>query len=54
LLCDTALKNAVDAALLVLDVTTCTATQFERNPHSGKTPLVIDRRQRRTTEKEFQ
>ncbi|RON52545.1 acyl-CoA reductase [Pseudomonas frederiksbergensis] len=54
LLCDTALKDAVDAALLVLDVTTCTAIQFDRNPHSGKTPLVIDRRQRRTTEKEFQ
>ncbi|RON48112.1 long-chain-fatty-acyl-CoA reductase [Pseudomonas frederiksbergensis] len=54
LLFDTALKNAVDAAMLVLEVNTCTATQFKRNKHSGKTPLVIDQRQRQITEKEFQ
>ncbi|UZE14903.1 acyl-CoA reductase [Pseudomonas sp. B21-053] len=54
LLCDATLKNVVDATLLVLEVRTCAATQFERNKHSGKMPLVIDRRQRPITEKEFQ
>lgn len=54
LLFDTALKNAVDAALLVLEVSTCAVTQFERNKHSGKMALVIDRRQRQITEQEFQ
>jgi len=45
LLCITALNTSVTEALLLLEVNTCAATQFERNKHSGKTPLVIDRRQ---------
>lgn len=46
LLSDTALNDAVTNAFLTLDVKTCPAIRFERNHHSGKTPLVIDRRQR--------
>ncbi|QJI40383.1 long-chain-fatty-acyl-CoA reductase [Pseudomonas sp. ADAK2] len=44
LLSDPPLNTAVTGALLILEVDTCAATQFERNSHSGKTPLVIDRR----------
>ncbi|WP_213938870.1 acyl-CoA reductase [Pseudomonas sp. dw_612] len=46
LLSDPTLKITVTAALLILEVTRCSAAQFERNKHSGKTPLVIDRRQK--------
>ncbi|MEO6677096.1 MAG: aldehyde dehydrogenase family protein [Pseudomonas sp.] len=54
LLSDTALNNAVGAALLVLEVNPCAATEFDRNPHSGKMPLLIDRRQCQITEKKCQ
>ncbi|KAA0961753.1 aldehyde dehydrogenase family protein [Pseudomonas sp. ANT_H12B] len=39
-----ALANAVKAALLIVEVETCTEQKFTRNKHSGKTPLVIDKR----------
>ncbi|WP_434563358.1 long-chain-fatty-acyl-CoA reductase [Pseudomonas sp. Z5-35] len=38
------LRIPVDAALLVLNVQSCPIEHFERNKHSGKVPLVIDRR----------
>jgi phenylacetate-CoA ligase len=44
LVSDPALETALVGALLTLEVNTCAATQFERNRHSGKTPLVIDQR----------
>lgn len=44
LLSDPTLNTIVTAPLLILEVTRCTDARFERNRHSGKTPLVIDRR----------
>ncbi|RLU11114.1 long-chain-fatty-acyl-CoA reductase [Pseudomonas prosekii] len=44
LMADTSLAAAVNALMLSLEIITCAITQFERNNHSGKTPLVIDRR----------
>ncbi|PWE38275.1 long-chain-fatty-acyl-CoA reductase [Pseudomonas prosekii] len=44
LLRDSALAAAVTAGLLSLQVETCATSNFTRNSHSGKTPLVIDRR----------
>ncbi|ALQ03854.1 MULTISPECIES: acyl-CoA reductase [Pseudomonas] len=38
------LRLSVDATLLVLEVHCCPVEHFERNKHSGKVPLVIDRR----------
>ncbi|MBC3372549.1 long-chain-fatty-acyl-CoA reductase [Pseudomonas sp. SWRI92] len=38
------LRTAVDAALLILEVESCPAQRFEHKKHSGKIPLVIDRR----------
>lgn len=38
------LRTSVNAAMLVLDVRHCPVECFERNKHSGKVPLVIDRR----------
>ncbi|MHC8401241.1 aldehyde dehydrogenase family protein [Pseudomonas sp. MDT1-17] len=39
-----ALANAVNAKLLTVDVQVCPEQAFTRNKHSGKTPLVIDKR----------
>ncbi|AWM92075.1 long-chain-fatty-acyl-CoA reductase [Pseudomonas sp. 31-12] len=39
-----ALANAVNAALLTVEVHQCAESGFTRNKHSGKTPLVIDNR----------
>ncbi|UVM47853.1 aldehyde dehydrogenase family protein [Pseudomonas sp. B21-015] len=44
LLTHEALANAVSSALLVVEVTACAEHSFTRNKHSGKNPLVIDRR----------
>jgi len=44
LLNDQALANAVNANLLIVEVQTCKEQAFTRNKHSGKTPLVIDKR----------
>ncbi|WP_223486838.1 acyl-CoA reductase [Pseudomonas sp. A-RE-19] len=44
LLTHEALANAVAAALLIVEVTACAEHEFIRNKHSGKTPLIIDRR----------
>ncbi|MGZ7457408.1 acyl-CoA reductase [Pseudomonas sp. Ma2-10] len=44
LLSHVALANAVNANLLTVDVQVCTEQAFTRNKHSGKTPLVIDKR----------
>ena len=44
LLNDQALVNAVNANLLIVEVQTCKEQAFTRNKHSGKTPLVIDKR----------
>ncbi|CAH0187702.1 acyl-CoA reductase [Pseudomonas brassicacearum] len=38
------LRTSVAAGLLVLEVQRCPVERFERNKHSGKVPLVIDRR----------
>ena len=34
----------LDAALLEIEVISRPLIEFERHPHSGKTPLVIDKR----------
>jgi phenylacetate-CoA ligase len=44
LLTHQALANAVNANLLIVEVQTCKEQAFTRNKHSGKTPLVIDKR----------
>jgi phenylacetate-CoA ligase len=44
LLTHEALANAVNAALLTVEVHECAESGFTRNKHSGKTPLVIDNR----------
>jgi phenylacetate-CoA ligase len=44
LLTHEALANAVNAALLTVEVHECAESGFTRNTHSGKTPLVIDNR----------
>jgi phenylacetate-CoA ligase len=44
LLAHEALANAMDAALLVVEVIACVEHEFIRNKHSGKTPLIVDRR----------
>lgn len=44
LLSHEALANAVNANLLTVEVQVCTDQAFTRNKHSGKTPLVIDKR----------
>ncbi|MEB0046791.1 MULTISPECIES: acyl-CoA reductase [unclassified Pseudomonas] len=44
LLADTTVAAAVSAELLILEVIPCPVSQFERNKHSGKVPLVIERR----------
>ncbi|MGQ5524100.1 acyl-CoA reductase [Chitinimonas sp. PSY-7] len=38
------LTEALDNALLVLEVVQALSTDFERHPQSGKTPLVLDKR----------
>jgi len=38
------LANAVNAKLLTVEVQVCLEQAFTRNKHSGKTPLVIDKR----------
>lgn len=38
------LRASVNAALLVVEVQSCPVAGFERNKHSGKVPLMIDRR----------
>ncbi|SEO32602.1 acyl-CoA reductase [Pseudomonas sp. NFACC39-1] len=38
------LSTLVESEMLVLDVQSCPAASFEHNKHSGKVPLVIDRR----------
>ncbi|PQP04018.1 long-chain-fatty-acyl-CoA reductase [Pseudomonas frederiksbergensis] len=44
LLTHEALANAVSAGLLIVEVTACVEQEFIRNKHSGKIPLIIDRR----------
>lgn len=44
LLSHEALANAVNAKLLTVDIQVCPEQTFTRNKHSGKTPLVIDKR----------
>ena len=44
LLTHAALTNAVNAALITLEVHECAESEFTKNKHSGKTPLVIDNR----------
>ncbi len=44
LLTDDALSNAVSDRFLTVEVHECAESDFTRNTHSGKTPLVIDRR----------
>ncbi|MGH8333784.1 MAG: acyl-CoA reductase, partial [Pseudomonas sp.] len=44
LLSHEALAKAVNAKLLTVEVQVCTEQAFTRNKHSGKTPLVIDKR----------
>jgi phenylacetate-CoA ligase len=44
LLSHEALANAVNAKLLTVEVQVCMEQAFTRNKHSGKTPLVIDKR----------
>ncbi|MCD5364487.1 long-chain-fatty-acyl-CoA reductase, partial [Chromobacterium aquaticum] len=48
LLQDPMLNEVVSGGLLQLDVIATPASQFQRHPQSGKTPLVLD--QRRNTE----
>ena len=44
LLTHEALANAIAAALLIVEVTACSEHEFIRNKHSGKVPLIVDRR----------
>ena len=44
LLTHEALANAIAAALLIVEVTACAEHEFIRNKHSGKVPLIVDRR----------
>jgi phenylacetate-CoA ligase len=44
LLTHEALANAIAAALLVVEVIACAEHEFIRNKHSGKVPLIVDRR----------
>jgi phenylacetate-CoA ligase len=44
LLTDESLANAVNDSFLSVDVQECAESAFTRNTHSGKTPLVIDKR----------
>jgi len=44
LLTDESLANAVNDSFLSVDVQECVESAFTRNTHSGKTPLVIDKR----------
>jgi phenylacetate-CoA ligase len=44
LLTHEALANATAAALLIVEVTACAEHEFIRNKHSGKVPLIVDRR----------
>jgi phenylacetate-CoA ligase len=44
LLTDEALSNAVNNCFLTIEVHECAESDFTRNKHSGKTPLVIDNR----------
>ncbi len=44
LLTDEALANAVNNCFLMVEIHECTESDFKRNTHSGKTPLVIDHR----------
>jgi phenylacetate-CoA ligase len=44
LLTHEALANAIAAALLVVEVIACAEHEFIRNKHSGKAPLIVDRR----------
>jgi len=44
LLADEALSNAVSDRFLTVVVHECAESEFARNKHSGKTPLVIDHR----------
>ncbi|SFU83057.1 hypothetical protein [Xenorhabdus koppenhoeferi] len=44
LLQDEKLTEVVEGELLSLDVISTSATEFQRNAHSGKTPLFIDLR----------
>jgi len=44
LLTDKALSSAVNNGFLTVEVHPCAESDFKRNAHSGKTPLVIDHR----------
>ena len=44
LLTDKALAHAVNDGFLTVEIHVCAESAFTRNPHSGKTPLVIDNR----------
>lgn len=44
LLTHEALANAIAAALLVVEVIACAEHEFIQNKHSGKVPLIVDRR----------